>query len=120
MCSCFAAGAGQRTYLRPGSCAAGASVRSLSGRQNGLTQRDRTAIYDARLLLVIQIAICAVLVTSSLVAVRGLVRSLHSNFGFQPQSAMLVETDLDMGGYSGDRVAQCSGACSMRQRRFRE
>jgi predicted permease len=62
--------------------------------------------YTARdLLLVIQIAVCAVLVTSSLVAVRGLVRSLHSNFGFLPQSAMLVETDLDMGGYSGDRVA---------------
>ncbi len=56
------------------------------------------------LLLVVQIAICAVLVTSSLVAVRGLVRSLHSNFGFQPQGAMLVDTDLDMAGYSGDRV----------------
>ena len=37
------------------------------------------------LLLVAQVAICAVLVTSSLVAVRGLVRSLHSNFGFEPQ-----------------------------------
>jgi predicted permease len=57
------------------------------------------------LLLVVQIAICAVLVTSSLVAVRGLMRSLHSNFGFQPQDAMLVDTDLDMAGYSGDRVA---------------
>ncbi len=55
-------------------------------------------------LLVGQIAICAVLVTSSLVAVRGLVRSLHSNFGFVPQGAMLVDTDLDMAGYSGDQV----------------
>ena len=33
-------------------------------------------------LLVVQIAICAVLVTSSLVAVRGLVRSLHASLGF--------------------------------------
>jgi predicted permease len=57
------------------------------------------------LLLVVQVAICAVLVTSSLVALRGLVRSLHSNFGFVPQDAMLVDTDLDMAGYSGDRVA---------------
>lgn len=57
------------------------------------------------LLLVVQIAICAVLVTSSLVAVRGLVRSLHSNFGFLPQGAMLVDTDLDMAGYSGEQVA---------------
>jgi predicted permease len=54
--------------------------------------------------LVVQIAICAVLVTSSMVAVRGLVRSLHSNFGFEPQKAMLVETALSMGGYSGDSV----------------
>jgi len=56
------------------------------------------------LLLAVQIAICAVRVTSSLVAVRGLVRSLHSSFGFEPQQAMLVETALSMAGYSGDRV----------------
>ncbi|HTU49722.1 MAG TPA: ABC transporter permease [Acidobacteriaceae bacterium] len=64
------------------------------GRQ--LTVRD--------LLLVVQIAICAVLVTSSFVAVRGLARSLHSNFGFEPRNAMLVDTDLSMAGYSPDRV----------------
>jgi predicted permease len=58
------------------------------------------------LLLVLQIAICAVLVTSSLVAVRGLARSMHSNFGFLPQNAMLVDTDLDMAGYRGDRVSE--------------
>jgi predicted permease len=55
-------------------------------------------------LLVAQIAICAVLVTSSMVAVRGLVRSLHSSFGFEPQNAMLVETALSMAGYRGDSV----------------
>ena len=51
-----------------------------------------------------QIAICAVLVTSSMVAVRGLVRSLHANFGFDVQNTMLAETDLSMSGYSGDRA----------------
>jgi predicted permease len=56
------------------------------------------------LLLVAQIAICAVLVTSSLVALRGLVRSLHSNFGFEPQNAILADTDLSMAGYRGDQV----------------
>ena len=56
------------------------------------------------LLLVVQIAICAVLVTSSFVAVRGLARSLHSNFGFDPRNAMLVDTDLSLAGYSLDRV----------------
>lgn len=57
-------------------------------------------------LLVIQIAICAVLVTSSLVAVRGLIRSLNSNFGFHPQNAVLVSSDLRMAGYNDDRAAQ--------------
>jgi predicted permease len=56
------------------------------------------------LLLAVQIAICAVLVTSSMVAVRGLVRSLHSNFGFEPQNAMLADADLNMAGYGGDGV----------------
>jgi len=55
-------------------------------------------------LLVVQIAICAVLVTSSLVAVRGLVRSLHAHFGFDVAHIMLAETDLGMAGYSGDRA----------------
>jgi predicted permease len=66
------------------------------GRMRRINLRD--------ILLVAQIAICAVLVTSSLVAVRGLVRSLHSNFGFEPQNAILVETELTMGGYTGDRA----------------
>jgi predicted permease len=71
---------------------AGASGRV--GRR--LTARD--------VLLVVQIAICAVLVTSSLVAVRGLVRSLHSNFGFEPRDTMLAGVNLATGGYSGDKV----------------
>ncbi len=55
-------------------------------------------------LLAVQIAICAVLVTSSLVAVRGLVRSLHGNFGFEPRNTMLVSVNLAAAGYSGARV----------------
>jgi predicted permease len=57
-------------------------------------------------LLAVQIMICAVLVTFSLVAVRGLMRSMHSNFGFVPQNVMLVNTDLQMAGYTGDRLPQ--------------
>jgi predicted permease len=56
------------------------------------------------LLLVVQIAVCALLVTASLVAVRGLVRSLHGNYGFEPRNATVVNTVLGMAGYSGDRV----------------
>jgi len=62
----------------------------------------RTTVRD--LLLVAQIAICAVLVTASLVAVRGLTRSIHTNFGFQPENVLLVQTDVSMAGYSGDSV----------------
>jgi predicted permease len=71
--------------------------QSVAGAMRRFTLRD--------LLLVAQIAICAVLVTSSFVAVRGLARSLHSSFGFQPQNAMLVSTDLQMSGYAKDRQA---------------
>jgi len=56
------------------------------------------------LLLVAQIAICAVLVTSSMVALRGLTRSLHSHFGFVSEHALLVETDLAMADYHGETV----------------
>ena len=57
-------------------------------------------------LLGLQIAICAVLVTASLVAVRGLARSLQSNYGIQPKGVMLVKTDLQMAGYSGGQRLQ--------------
>src|ERR1700675_91298 len=55
-------------------------------------------------LLAVQIAICAVLVTSSMVAVRGVVRSLHGDFGFEPENVILADTDLDMAGYPDDAV----------------
>ena len=62
----------------------------------------RTTVRD--LLLGTQIAICAVLVTSSIVAVRGLARSLQGDYGFETRNAMLVSTNLAMAGYNSDRV----------------
>ena len=70
--------------------------------KSGSTATKMRRITARDFLLVAQVAICALLVTSSLVAVRGLVRSLHSNFGFEPRGALLVETSLSMSGYSGD------------------
>jgi predicted permease len=55
-------------------------------------------------LLVAQIAICAVLVTSSMVAFRGLVNSLYGNYGFDLRNTMVANTDLNMAGYRGDAV----------------
>jgi predicted permease len=62
----------------------------------------RTTVRDV--LLVVQIAICVVLVTSSMVALRGLMRSMHSNFGFDPRNALLADTDLTAAGYTGERI----------------
>lgn len=67
---------------------------STVGTMRRVTVRD--------LLLVVQIAICAVLVTSSLVAVRGLARSLQNSYGFQPQNVTVIESDLHMAGYTED------------------
>ncbi|HEV2351277.1 MAG TPA: ABC transporter permease [Terriglobia bacterium] len=66
------------------------------------TVTGRITVRD--LLLGLQIAICAVLVTSSMVALRGLARSLHGNFGVEPKNATLVETDLTTAGYSSDNM----------------
>jgi predicted permease len=67
-------------------------------KSGSLTKMGRRITFR-EVLLAAQIAICAVLVTSSMVAVRGLLRSLHSNFGFEPANVLLADTDLDMAGY---------------------
>src|SRR5580658_3241990 len=67
----------------------GAGSSGLIGR---LTLRD--------LLLGVQIALCALLVTASLVSLRGLDRSLHAPIGFSPEGVMLAEADMQMAGYS--------------------
>ena len=75
--------------------------------RSGTTQVGGARRFTLRdVLLGLQIAICAVLVTSSLVAVRGLARSLESNYGIQPKNVMLVQTDLHMAGYDGDKRVQ--------------
>jgi predicted permease len=70
----------------------------------GVAGMRRVTLRDV--LLAVQIATCAVLVTSSLVAVRGLARSVHSNFGFEPRNVMLASGDLQMAGYTGERTPQ--------------
>src|SRR5260370_33006583 len=56
------------------------------------------------LVLGVRIAVCAGLVTALIVARRGSGRSLHSNFGFEPQTAILADTDLALAGDRDDRV----------------
>ena len=58
------------------------------------------------LLLGAQIAICTLLVIASLVAVRGMVRTLHTPLGIQPKGAMLAEMDLSQPGQGSDLAIQ--------------
>ncbi len=60
----------------------------------------RFALRD--LLLGAQIAICTLLVTASLVAVRGMERALHAPLGIKPQGAMLADLDLSQVRQAGD------------------
>jgi predicted permease len=62
----------------------------------------RFALRDV--LLVVQIVVCTLLVTASLVAVRGIIRALHVPLGFQPDNVTLAQADLRMAGYSGEQA----------------
>src|SRR5881398_104358 len=68
------------------------------------TPQRRLAMRD--LLLGAQIIICTLLVTASLVAVRGMVRMLHAPLGFQPQGAILADVDLSEIEQRGDALLE--------------
>ena len=63
------------------------------------TRLRRFALRD--LLLGAQIAICTLLVTASLVAVRGMERALNVPLGFQPQGAMIADVGPGASGEGG-------------------
>jgi len=52
------------------------------------------------ILLALQIAICTLLVTSSFVALQGMLRSLNANLGFNPHGVSLLYSDMGLAGYS--------------------
>lgn len=68
-----------------------------SGPVSGIGTR-RFALRD--LLLGGQIAICTLLVTASLVAVRGMERALSTRLGIRPEGAMLADMDLSDAGFA--------------------
>jgi predicted permease len=70
------------------------SGAALSTLQRRLTIRD--------VLLGVQITLCALLVTAALVSLRGMERSLHAAFGFEPEGVVLALTDMHMSGYTDD------------------
>jgi predicted permease len=60
----------------------------------------RWALRDV--LLAAQIALCCVTVTAAFVSMRGMIRSLTMDKGFNPSNAVLTKFDVSEAGYSGD------------------
>jgi predicted permease len=60
----------------------------------------RLTLRDA--LLGVQVMLCALLVTASLVSLRGMERSLHAPIGFNPKGVVVAMADMHMAGYSND------------------
>jgi predicted permease len=80
------------------------AYQAIKGGQSGVGSR-RWTLRDA--LLMVQIVLCSVLVTSSLVAIRGLTRSFNtSSYGFQPEHVTMAGFDLKMAGYNDQRSLQ--------------
>ena len=55
------------------------------------------------LLVVVQVALCFVLVAACLISLRGLQQSLKMSLGFEPDGVSVVAYDLGLGGYSDQK-----------------
>jgi predicted permease len=78
---------------------------AIKGGQSGVAGNRRWTLRDV--LLMVQIVLCSVLVTSSLVAIRGLTRSFNtSSYGFQPEGVTMASFDLKMAGYTDAQSTQ--------------
>jgi predicted permease len=76
---------------------------AMQAMKSGTAAAGKLGRFSVRdLLLGLQIAICAVLVTASLVALRGMQRSLSAPMGFTPEGVTLAAMDMKMAGYSDD------------------
>ena len=73
-------------------------TQAIKSAQSEATTVRRLTLRD--LLLGAQIALCALLLTSSLVALRGMQRSLLAPLGFHPEDVLLASADMHMAGHS--------------------
>ena len=65
------------------------------------TWRTRWALRD--LLVVVQVALCFVLVSASFLSLRGLQQALQMDLGFDPQHVSTAAFELNLAGYSEER-----------------
>jgi predicted permease len=75
-------------------------MQSIKNGQSESMHLRHFALRD--LLLGVQIAICTLLVTASLVAARGMERQLQAPLGFEPRGAMLADLDLGSTQWASD------------------
>ncbi|MBZ5521712.1 MAG: ABC transporter permease [Acidobacteriia bacterium] len=64
-------------------------------------QRGKLALRDV--LVVLQVALCFVLVSACLLSMRGLQKSLTIQLGFQPQGVAVTSFDLGLSGYTDEK-----------------
>lgn len=69
-------------------------------RRSGAAANLRHHVTLRDVLLVVQIALCCLLVTSSFVAVQGLQRTYRMPLGFRPRGVVLATMDVHLAGYS--------------------
>jgi predicted permease len=78
--------------------------QTMKSAGSSVSKKGRFALRD--LLLVVQIALCCLLVTASFVALRGLNRTFTMPMGIQPDGVTLATLDLSLGGYKGAEALQ--------------
>ena len=77
-------------------------VQALKSGARGSEGLRRLNLRDALLLL--QIVVCTLLVTASLVSVRGMQQALHAPLGFDPAGITLAQGDIHTAGYTGEQA----------------
>ncbi len=79
-------------------------LQVMKGGRADATPLRRFAVRD--LLLGAQIAVCTLLVTASLVAVRGMTGVLQTPLGFEPRGVMLADVDLSQAEEASDVILE--------------
>jgi predicted permease len=68
--------------------------------KGGATSWGRTRLAFRDVLVVLQVALCFVLVAACLISLRGLQQALKMRLGFEPEGVSVVAFDLGLAGYS--------------------
>ncbi len=78
-------------------------TNAMQAMKSGAVESSLLGRFNLRdVLLGVQITLCALLVTASLVSLRGMERSLRAPIGFTPEGATLALVDFHMADYSDD------------------